>query len=206
MKSFEDKPVFFGPDVHKMTKLDIVKMLKKICPTIFLVCFRSKNANCVVYEAMLDEEGKVIRDAPVEGYWIMFEPDHMKARRARNIIHDREEFAFLDTHVAWGFQATKSTDTLIKFHFNRLPTAKCAVKIKPQKTCQLITVQNNRILVGNYMYVEGSENPHLLNLSQNIRQLYINVVDVTEKDPKLYVAKNVFLIDHRAEQPVITFN
>lgn len=200
MKSFEDKPIWFGEDVTKLSHLEITNLLKEICPNVFFVCFHAKNSNLIVYELNRNTQGEIL-DPPVFGYWIMLDPTHMQRRRKEGLEHDREEFGWADSHIAWAFTATKVSNQRVNFHFNRMASAKCAVKINPSTgKMQMFSVHEGRLYVMKYLFVEGSENIHLLDLSQNIRQIYVQGIDVTQKP---YVGKTIYLIDHRAEQPPI---
>lgn len=54
---------------------------------------RSKNANIVCYDANLDDKGQIVREKPVEGYWLLFAEKN----------GEREELSLFDKK-AYGFK------------------------------------------------------------------------------------------------------
>jgi len=178
-KYFEDGPApEFGAE--------LVTRLKALCPHIFLVCFRDKNQNVMIYQARV-ADGKLL-DPPVESYWLVLEPSYLAARRKSGIVHDREEQSFLDRKFAWGYGATRLSDTEASFHFKNFANP-MTVKVSP-KGSKLFSVIDGRKYFLRTIFVKASENIKLLNIRDNLKSLCINGLDVTAKPylkAKLYL-------------------
>lgn len=172
-KYFEDGPApQYGPN--------LIAELKKKCPYIFLVCFRDKNQNVVVYQARV-ENGKLLHP-PIEAYWLILEPSYQKARLSKRITHDREELNWMDHKFAWGFEQSRISDTEAKFEFKNFPHA-MTVKLQSD-SAQLCAAKNNRKYLIRSLYVAASEDIHIFNLQNNVKELYLVGVDITEKPYK----------------------
>jgi hypothetical protein len=170
LKYFESGPApDFGPE--------LVTQLKVLCPNIFLVCFRDKNKNVMVYQARV--ANGVLLDPPVESYWLNLEPSYRDSRRKKGIVHDREEQNFLDRRFAWGFESKRASDKECSFCFKNF-NHPMTVKLTP-KGAKLFAVKDGRKYFIRTLYVEASENIKLLNLKDNVKSLCVHGLDVTTK-------------------------
>jgi len=159
-----------------------VEKIHQICPETFLVCFRSKNKNVVVYQ-LNSVDGKVAPEA-VKGYWLVMDQgkDYMPYRRRRNIRHDREELSYLDRKFAWGFKSKKVNDSKAEFSFNNFPfpmtilyqngEAKLFLKIEDEK-------KTTRKFFVRSLYIDASDNLNLFNVKDNMKSLHLNTLEVT---------------------------
>ena len=166
---------------------DIIGEIKKVCPLVFLVCFRDKNKNIMIYQARV-QEGKLL-DPPIENYWLILEPSYQEARKKQNIHHDREDPSFLDRQFAWGFDQKRVSDTEATFSFRNNPQP-MTVKLTPQG-CQLFVAKDQRKYLIRSLYIAASENIHLFDLKKNVKTLCISGLDITEKP---YRATKVYLV------------
>ncbi len=172
LKAFEDKPApVFGDNLFAR--------VKEVCPDVFLICFRSKNKNVVVYQARV-QDGKLM-DPPVEAYWLILEPSYQAERRSRNIMHDREDLGFFDVTFAWGFSQERQNDTTAKFAFDRFKHD-CTIKITP-KGAQLFTIKNDSKYLLRSMFVEASESINIQNLQDNCKMLYFSCMNISKHPP-----------------------
>lgn len=170
---FEDGP---APDFGN----NLITELKKKCPFIFLVCFRDKNKNVVIYQARV--ENNKLLDPPVEAYWLNLEPSYRDARTKQKIMHDREELGFLDHKFAWGFEQKKKSDTEALFQFNNFKHP-MTVKVN-NNGAQLFASKDNRKYLVRSLYIAASENIKIFNLKDNVKELYLSGTDITSKPYK----------------------
>jgi len=183
MLSFEDGPApAYGAD--------LIAQLKEKCPQVFMVCFRNKNKNVVVYQARTSPDGLRLLDPPVEGYWLILEPSYQETRKNQGILHDREELSFLDRTVAWGFECKRDSDTNATFAFKNQIEARMVLKYSPITGAQLFIAHESRGYNLRSLYIEASEEIQLFNLRDNVRELYLNALDITQKP---HQAKRVYL-------------
>lgn len=171
-KSFEDGP---APPFSK----DVVSEIRKRNPMVFLTCFRDKNHNVIVYEAMV-KDGKFM-NPPIVGYWLILEPSYQEARKKRGIHHDREEFGFLDDKFAWGFTTKRISDTEATFSFKSHPHP-LTVRLSKNKTeAHMFADYKGRKYMLQQMYVRASENIKLLNLADNVKSIQFKGFDVSSQ-------------------------
>lgn len=171
-KSFEDGPApAYGHG--------FVAALRKRCPNVFLVCFRDKNRNVVVYEART-HDGKLL-DPPVDAYWLILEPSYQEPRRRKGVRHDREELGFLDHRFAWGYEQKRLSDTEAQFSFKAFPHP-LTLKVSPQThDTHLFASKDQRKYLLQQMYVKASEDIKILHLSDNVRSILLKGLDITHK-------------------------
>ena len=160
--------------------------IKAICPNVFLVCFRNKNRNVVVYQARV--ENGVLLDPPIEAYWLILEPSYQDARKAQGIYHDREELGFIDYKFAWGFEQKRISDTQATFMFNNF-SHPMTIKIN-EKGAQAFANKDDRKYLIRSLFVKGSDNIKLFNIRDNVKSISLNALDITEKP---YQPKTVYL-------------
>lgn len=155
--------------------------IHKLCPEVFLVCFRSKNKNVVLYQLNL-EGGKVSSDEAVRGYWLVLDEgkDYKPYRRRRGIHHDREELSYLDLKFAWGTKTQKLSDHSASFSFETFPFP-MTVLYKNGEAKLFTKIENRKFFVRS-LYIDASDNINLFNLKDNMKSLYLNTLEVT--DPK----------------------
>ena len=156
----------------------LVKDLKDRCPHIFMVCFRDKNQNVMVYQACVDAHGKLL-DPPVEAYWLNLEPSYRQARKAKGIHHDREDLSFLDRTLAWGFETKRRNDHTADFKFKQFDLT-MTVKANT-KGAKLLAVMDEKKYFLRSLTVKASENLHLLNIRDNLKSLCVYGLDITKK-------------------------
>jgi hypothetical protein len=170
---------------------NLLKEIKRIAPNVFLICRRNKNKNVVVYEAILKEDGSLDEKTPVVGYWLILEPSYQEKRK--DIPHDREELNILDRNFSWGFESKKIDDKTAKFKLKNYNKT-LFVQID-KKGAKLIGEHNNQKYIINSLYVEGSENIQLLNIADNVKNLYLSTTNISANPPrfeKIYLRKDGF--------------
>ena len=70
---------------------------------------RSKNKNIVVYEA-IKQNGINDHYNNIIGYWLVIDPEYIKANRKKGKTDDREELSMIERKLAYGYNVT-STDS-----------------------------------------------------------------------------------------------
>lgn len=155
----------------------LVQELKRMCPDIFLVCFRSKNKNVFIYQARVDAN-RCLMDPPVESYWLILEPSYQEARKKKGIKHDHEEPNFLDNRFAWGFKAKRMSDKKCTFEFS-MYSHELHVQVD-EKGSKLFTNHNSRKYYLRTLYIESSEHLKLINIRDNVKRLKLDGFDITE--------------------------
>jgi len=156
-------------------------------PTIFLHCFRSKNNNVMVYNA-LDNGNKA------EGFWLMLDKEYRKTRyktmlEKKEAFHDREEMNYIERKFAWSFQFDPKTR---RFTFGLLAKLPLFMKVKTDKKtgeekAYLNCALGGRKYIIHSMYVDTGESYSLTklnptNLLSQVDILYIQGLDITEKN------------------------
>lgn len=157
---------------------NLAQELKALNPNIFLVCFRSKNRNVVVYQTRVSADGKLL-DPPVEAYWLILEPSYQRDRKKHGIQHDREELGRIDKMFAWGFSSTKQSDTGASFKFNMFDHD-LHIKVD-QKGAKLFTTHDNKKYYLRTLYIESSEHIKLMNIQDNVKRLSLDGFDITSE-------------------------
>jgi len=176
-RAFEDGP---APQYDG----NVISKIKEKCPQVFIVCFRDKNKNLMIYQARVKDNK--LMNPPIESYWLILEPSYQQARKKQKIHHDREEPSFLDHRFAWGFEQKRISDTEATFGFKNHPYP-MTVKINEKGEAQLFCHKDNRMYLIRSLYIASSENIHLFNLKSNVKTLSITGFDVTAKpfQPKI---------------------
>lgn len=155
--------------------------IKAQAPSVFLVCFRSKNANVVVYEANLQEDGTLHPDQPVVGYWLLLEESY---RNARSETHDREEFSYIDEKFAWGFHARRTSPHKAEFSFNQYPSLRMSVQVQSStQTARVFMEWKGRKYLLQSLYISASERWRL-RPADNFQFMHLKTVDITERPYK----------------------
>lgn len=168
---------------------DLLVRLRAKCPQVFMVCFRNKNKNVVVYQANTTPDGQTLLDPPVVAYWLNLEPSYMEARRQKGIAHDREDLNYWDTKFAWGFSATRDSDTQATFKFQNMPDVPTIVKLN-QTGAQLFISYEGRKYNLRSLFICASEDIKIINPQDNVKELYLNALDISEKP---YKAKKIYI-------------
>jgi hypothetical protein len=162
---------------------NLISQLKAKCPYIFLVCFRDKNKNVMIYQARV-EHGKLL-NPPIEAYWLNLEPSYREDRKKQNIHHDREEQSFLDKKFAWGFEQKRISDTEAKFKFSNASEAEMTVKLSSSSNeAQLFFKHQQRKYLIRSLYITASENIQIFNIRNNVKSLSLSGTDITAKPYK----------------------
>lgn len=166
---------------------DVISAIKKACPFVFLVCFRDKNKNLMIYQTRV-KDGKLL-EPPIENYWLILEPSYQEARKKSGIIHDREEPSFLDRNFAWGFEQKRVSDTEATFKFKNNDQS-MTVKLSPTGA-QLFVAKDARKYLIRSLYIAASEDIKIFDLKKNVKTLFVSGLDITEQP---YVMKKVYLV------------
>jgi hypothetical protein len=87
-----------------------ISEVKKICPFVFLVCFRSKNKNAMVYQLNV-KNGKVDESNPVISYWLSVDEEY---RQSNTSPIDKEPLNMLDKKV-WKHSVEKVKNNEYRF-------------------------------------------------------------------------------------------
>lgn len=183
-KHFEDG---FAPNYSSEFQTHILKR----CPSVFLIFYRSKNQNVVIYDANItkNENGKYIfQDPAIDIYWLDIEPSYREKRMKQGINHDREELNMWDKQV-YGIEEKRISDTQINFRFKLLPKHWFIVKLSEDtgtvKT--FITFQNIRYWVRSLSIQGQFSITHLLQLSfkSAFEKLSLNVVNLETKKSEI---------------------
>jgi len=74
---------------------------KEHSPNLLFFIARSKNANIVVYEAIL-KNGKFDANKPFEVFWLDIDPEFVKKNRAKGINTDRSDLNMIEKQFAYG--------------------------------------------------------------------------------------------------------
>jgi len=98
--------------------------------TLFIIA-RSKNLNIVVYEAILDGNGKLDKDKPVEVYWLDIDPEYVKKNRAKGINSDRSELNMVERQFAYGisWEAVSGEENAYRLKLVALPDRPVTVTV-----------------------------------------------------------------------------
>lgn len=155
---------------------NLAQELKALNPHIFLVCFRSKNKNVVVYQARVSNDG-VLLDPPVDAYWLILEPSYQRERKRQGIRHDREELGRLDKMFAWGFETKRETDTSASFKFAMFDHD-LHIRVDT-KGAKLFTTHSSKKYYIRTLYIESSEHIKLMNIRDNVKRLLVDGFDIT---------------------------
>lgn len=170
VKSFEDGP---APPYTE----DLVAEIRRRCPYVFLICFRDKNRNVVIYEARVKDQK--LLDPPVDAYWLLLEPSYQEPRKQKGIPHDREELSYVDHQFAWGFEQRKVSDKEASFSFRAFPHP-LTVKLSDQgTTARLFAAKDGKKYVLQQLYVKASEHFNLFKLSDNVRSILVKGMNIT---------------------------
>jgi hypothetical protein len=151
--------------------------IKKICPHVFLVCFRSKNKNVVVYQANC-KDGKFL-NPPILSYWLILEPKYQDATRT----HDREELNCIERNMIYKMNFKRVSDTECDCFFYQSPEFKFKLK---SLDCQskLFMKHKEQQYYLKSAYVKSSENMFLFPLSRNVESIYITGCNMNQKPLK----------------------
>lgn len=184
MKTFEDR---LAPPYSPQ----LFETVRKVCPRIFVLFFRKKNQNVVVYEANI-VNGVFSPTTPVSAYWLILEPSYQQARRQQGIFHDREELNFLEQRIGFGYEVKVTAPTRCEFRFSNRPDDLIVLKLNPESgSVDAFTAVGDRKYRLESFFVVGSDYPHLFNLQDNIEKLEANVIDITTKPYKRHVHRIV---------------
>lgn len=159
--------------------------LQKQCPNVFLVFFRSKNDNVVVYEARW-EDGKV---KDIDVYWLEIDAAYRKPRREQGVNHDRVELNALESSLAFGVSSERINDRELQMRFNADSSIPMRVKSDANGARLYVVYEKTPFLVRS-AYVSSRDVPNLFKLSDAcITELSFNVVNIKTKEPKTHYIK-----------------
>ena len=157
---------------------NLVSKIRAICPFVFLICYRNKNKNIVVYQLRV-QDGKLL-DPPIESYWLIFEESYQQARRKQNIQHNREELSYLDHLFAWGFNQQRISDKEASFSFKN-HNHPMVVKLINNEACLFTNWKDKKYMLRS-LWIDTSDEIKLLNIQDNVRELSLSGLDITEKN------------------------
>jgi len=108
---------------------------------------RNHNWNTVIYKVNLNEDGKIIEDAPMHIQWIMY-----------NKSGEVEELTYLQNKLAYGCQFEKINEDSYEFHFVSFPEMKFYLGLCP-KTKRYATYhkRNGNLIELSNVYVHADE-------------------------------------------------
>lgn len=170
--SFTDGPAPNASD-------SFVTEIKKNCPNVFLIIFRNKNKNVVIYEAKT-QDNKFNKENPVEVYWLDIDPEYRKPRREKNINHDRVELTMIESSMAYGISHELLNDKELQITFNANSELPMRVKLS-DKGASLFAIRNKIPYMIRSAYVASRETINLLKPTDNITELTFNVVNLQSK-------------------------
>jgi len=151
---------------------NLYEELRNRCPYVFLICFRTKNKNVVIFQARVKNDK--LLNPPVVGYWLLLEPGYSK-----NNEYDREELSFADNAFAYGFHSQWLNDYEAIFEFNNF-NQKIHIKLS-DKGLFAFAHRNNRKYLLRSLFIDASENLHLLKLSDNVKSISVSCLDITSQ-------------------------
>jgi hypothetical protein len=166
---------------------EFVSEVKKRCPNIFLIIFRNKNLNVVVYE-LNTKEGKINSDNPVNVYWLDVDPAYRNVTRAKNISHDRVELNTFDNTFVYGVNSEMINDRECQIRFKADSSTPMRVKLSPNGA-SLYVVKDNTIFLIRSAYVAATENLNLIRLRDNVSELTFQVMNMKTKTSSEYRVK-----------------
>jgi Domain of unknown function (DUF4833) len=178
--SFLDKP---GPDPGP----SFVSEVKKRGPNVFLIFFRNKNKNAVIYEANV-VDGKINKNKPVEIYWLDVDPKYRESTRSKGIMHDRIELTSFENTFVYGLNVEIISDVELQITFKADSSTPMRVKISP-KSSSLYVVKDGTTYMIRSAYVAATENINLIRLRDNVSELTFHVVNMTTKVASDYRVK-----------------
>jgi len=165
-----------------------VSEVKKRCPNVFLIFFRNKNLNCVIYELNI-VNGKVNKDKPVEIYWLDVDPKYRETTRKTGIKHDRTEITSFENSFVYGVYSEVLNDTEVQIKFKADASWPLRVKWGSNKSASLYVVKDGITYLIRSAYVAATENVNLFKLSDNVSELTFHVVNTTTKVASNYRVK-----------------
>lgn len=115
----------------------LLSEIKKQCPNVFLIMFRSKNDNVVVYEANINERGVLDKKKPIDIYWLDIDKAYRDPKRIHGILSDRVELSLLENTFVYGINIVylKENGKGLKMkmkHFDQEFTLQIDSKNKPK--------------------------------------------------------------------------
>lgn len=155
---------------------DFLQQVRERCPTVFLVLFRNKNQNVVVYEAKLNSDGTGFDEKqPVEKFWLDVDPAYRKPKRDRGIQTDREELSFLERKVGvYDFDVQRKDSHNLIFYLKAQPQIKMLVKLSDSGQVKCFANYEGQNYYISHLYIDASEN--LMDLLNNIRSVQVHGV------------------------------
>ncbi len=166
---------------------DFVSEVKKRCPNVFLIIFRNKNLNVVVYE-LNTKEGKINSEKPVDVYWLDVDPVYRNVTRGKNIVHDRVELNSFDNTFVYGVNTEMLGDRECQIRFKADSSTPMRVKLSTTGA-SLYVVKDNTIFLIRSAYVAATENINLVRLRDNVSELTFQVMNMKTKIASEYRVK-----------------
>jgi hypothetical protein len=166
---------------------EFVSEVKKRCPNVFLIIFRNKNLNVVVYELNV-KDGKVNTEKPVDVYWLDVDPAYRNITRSKNISHDRVELNHFDNTFVYGVNSEFINDRECQIRFKADSSTPMRVKLSGTGA-SLYVVKDHDIFLIRSAYVAATENINLVRLRDNVTELTFQVMNVKTRVASEYRVK-----------------
>jgi hypothetical protein len=158
---------------------NLTQDISRLHPSIFLVCYRTKNKNVVIYEANV-VNGK-FADTPIDAYWLLLEPSYQAPRTKKGIRHNREELSWLDKRFAWGYTQRRLSDLEAEITFNNFPKVPLRIKLSNDGSTKAFIQWKNQQYFLRSFFIDASDTINLLNVKDNFKSISFNCMNITKK-------------------------
>jgi hypothetical protein len=167
--SFFDK---FAPNPGKT----LLSELHKRCPNIFLVIFRNKNKNVVIYESIM-KDGKI---DSIDIYWLDID-ENFRNNRDKSILHDRSELTYFERAYVYGANITNFITPLeVEIKFNADSSTPMRVKSSNGKSQLFVVYKGTKYMIRS-LYIASTENIKLLRLEDNVSEVTFQAFNLKTK-------------------------
>ncbi len=150
--------------------------LHKRCPNIFLVIFRNKNKNVVIYEAIIKNE----KIEAIDIYWLDVD-ENFRNNRDKSICHDRSELTYFEKTYVYGANITNFIAPFeIEIKFNADSSTPMRVKHANGKSQLFVVYKNNKYMIRS-LYIASTENIKLIRLEDNVSEITFQAFNLKTK-------------------------
>jgi hypothetical protein len=162
---------------------DFIKQLREQVPNIFLVLFRSKNQNVVVYEAQLNADASGFDEKnPIKCGWLDVDPEYRQPKRQQNQMGDYAELNYLEKKIGlYDFQVTVKNSKNLVMTLNAYPQVPMVIKFVSPSDIKCLTKYKDENYYISHLMIHASEN--ILDLMNNIKQIQVHGVHLGTKQP-----------------------
>lgn len=176
-----EKHFLQGPAPIYRSECQVTKDLKLKYPSIFLVCFRAKNKNVVVYDVNVTKEGNIDPHKPISAYWLLLEPSYQERK---NVSHHREELNRWDIKFAWGYETKMVSDKVVELRFNNFPQLPVKVMLDKKGRARAYMDWKTKSYYVKSLYIDAPDDfsyTNIVNLFRNFNLIRFECVDITSK-------------------------